>query len=212
MTGFGCFYCDFPVSEHDVALSCSLTHGKRASAPTAASVLARSYRKRYQKTDPSVRDIPHSAFWQRGGKDKISEGHCLLCEVDIAPYTKDNLIQHLCQDHPPIIVDVDSAALSDRHARPPLSKLPIEIAQPPEDIEEPQPLEIDRQEGSSCKSMTTKTLTRMKRRRRETISQEPVPMSRKLRWLQTRLWKRWANADHLPCLHVNTIRPCFTSS
>jgi hypothetical protein len=46
---------------------------------------------------------------------------------------------------------VDSAALSDRHARPPLSKLPIDISQPPEDTEEPQPLDIDRQEGSSCK-------------------------------------------------------------
>lgn len=151
MTGFGCLYCDFTGSEHDVALSHSLTHGKRASPPTAASILARSYRKRYQETEPSARDIPLSAFWQRGGKNKISEGHCLLCEVDIAPYTKDNLIQHLCQNHPPIIVDADSAALSDRHARPPLSKLPIDISQPPEDTEEPQPLDIDRQEGSSCK-------------------------------------------------------------
>ena len=46
---------------------------------------------------------------------------------------------------------MDSAALSDRHARPPLSKLPIDITQPPEDTEEPQPLDIDGQEGSSCK-------------------------------------------------------------
>jgi hypothetical protein len=75
----------------------------------------------------------------------------LLCEFNIAPYTKDNLIQYLCQNHPPIIVDVDSAALSDRHARPPLSKLPIDITQPPEDTEEPQPLDIDGQEGSSYK-------------------------------------------------------------
>jgi hypothetical protein len=73
----------------------------------------------------------------------------LLCEVDIAPYTKDNLIQHLRQNHPPIIVDVDSAALGDRHARPTLSKLPIDISQPSENAKESQPLDIDGQEGSS---------------------------------------------------------------
>jgi hypothetical protein len=46
---------------------------------------------------------------------------------------------------------VDSAILSNRYARPLLSKFPINISQPPEDTEEPQPLDIDGQEGSSRK-------------------------------------------------------------
>lgn len=118
-SGFGCEQCGFTDATQDLVRSHLLqTHGRRETPRRAALALAHYYRKRYQETDISTRNIPLSSFWTRGAKPRLEsdDHHCHECGDVISPYTKAGMIQHLRQYHH-IIVDLNFTSISSRYSR-----------------------------------------------------------------------------------------------
>src|SRR5271156_2244232 len=62
--GFGCHHCGFKDPAEQVARSHILQHHQTQEKPYEAAIaLAHYCRKKYQDSDPSVRDLDPQAFW-----------------------------------------------------------------------------------------------------------------------------------------------------
>src|SRR4051794_27903038 len=86
--GFGCHHCGFTAVAQDVVRSHILRqHGQQENPRRASLALAHYYRKQYQESDPSARNIPLSSFWTRGPKHKSesAENRCHECDDVIVP-------------------------------------------------------------------------------------------------------------------------------
>lgn len=115
--GFGCDYCGFTDSKEDLVRSHTFEeHGRQGTIRPAAKALARYYRRRYQESNPELRNTSKKDGWSRGTKSKQSaENCCNNCGDVISPYTKAALIRYLRQKHP-IIADLDIARIRSRYA------------------------------------------------------------------------------------------------
>jgi hypothetical protein len=70
-------------------------HGRQGTIRPAATALAHYYRRRYQESNPELRNTSKKDWWSRGIKSKQSaEKCCNKCGDVISPYTKAALIRH----------------------------------------------------------------------------------------------------------------------
>ncbi|KIW70432.1 hypothetical protein PV04_02703 [Phialophora macrospora] len=106
--GFGCHLCGFVAASADVVrIHIIQHHGLHEEPRRAERALALYYRERFRQDDPSMQNLPLSAFWNRGQEPlSKTDGRCPTCNDIIEPYTKANLMRHLGTKHT-IIIDLD---------------------------------------------------------------------------------------------------------
>ncbi|KEF55144.1 uncharacterized protein A1O9_08797 [Exophiala aquamarina CBS 119918] len=123
--GFGCHHCGFKAtSEEVVRVHIIQHHGLQEEPRRAERALALYYRERFRQDDPSVRDLPLSAFWNRGRESfSKTDGRCRSCNDIIEPYTKAYLMRHMGTKHT-IIVDLDFTRVCSSRA---VDELPTDI-------------------------------------------------------------------------------------
>jgi hypothetical protein len=145
--GFGCHYCGFKDPAEQVARSHILQHHQTQEKPYEAAIaLAHYCRKKYQDSDPSVRNLDPQAFWGRGQKSKsLDSVLCHLCDSVISPHTTQAAIQHLCSAHY-IVIELDPEQIRNYPTCYEPDEYIADVNPPTTSDEDPEILDVDEQD------------------------------------------------------------------